>query len=324
MMATLRFCGKSFALICLTCLFAASGFAQNYPAKVVRYLVTDQAGSNMDVLARVVAEGLTEIFGQQVIVDNHAGAGGNIGAELAAKAAPDGYTMLQIATTHTVNASLYSKLGYDLVRDFDAVTQLAAGPSVVVVPTALPVKSMGDLVALAKAKPGAINYGSAGTGTCTFLAAEKFKKQAGVNLQHVAYRGGAEAVTSVISGETSVYFAPLAPVLPQIRQGRLRALAVTSAKPLSLLPGYPTVAESGVPGYEASCWYGLVVPAGTPKPIVAKIHDAVVSILNKPNVKKRLGDLGFLPVGDRSEEFAAYIKSQIESNREFLRGIPKQ
>ncbi|HSQ05458.1 MAG TPA: tripartite tricarboxylate transporter substrate binding protein, partial [Burkholderiales bacterium] len=294
------------------------------PTKVVRYVVTDQAGSNTDVLARIVAEGLSEIFHHQVIVDNRAGAGGNIGAEIAARGSADGYTMLQIATTHTVNVSLYKKLGYDLVRDFSAVTQIAAGPSVVVVPSASPVKSVNDLVAVAKAKPGTINYSSAGLGTCTFLAAEKFKRQAGVDLVHVAYKGGAEAVTAVISGETSVYFAPLAPVLPQIRQGRLRALAVTTAEPLSLLPGYPTVAESGVRGYEAMCWYGLVVPAGTPKAIIAKIHDAVVAVLNKPNVKKRLGDLGFLPVGDQPEQFGAYIKSQIASNREIVRDIPAQ
>ena len=310
------------ALIAVCLLWPASGWAQKYPEKVIRYVVTDQPGSNIDALARIIAERLSEVFGQQIIVDNRAGAGGNIGAEIGAKAPADGYTMVQLATTHAVNVSLYKNLPYSFLRDFAPVTLLASSPSVLVVPGSSPIKTVNDLVKQAKDKPGAIEYSSAGIGTCTFLAAELFKKQAGIDLLHVAYKGGAPALTAVMSGETAVYFAPLAPALPQIKQGRLRALAVTSPKPLALLPGYPTVADSGFPGYEFTCWYGLFMPAGTPKHLISTIHSAVVSVLNNPGVRKRLGDIGFIPGGNRPDEFAAYIKSEVEIARDLVRNIP--
>jgi tripartite-type tricarboxylate transporter receptor subunit TctC len=311
-------------LLCLAALLSTGVWAQKYPDRVIRYVVTDQPGSNIDTLARIIAEKLSEVFGQQVIVDNRAGAGGNIGAEIGARATPDGYTIVQLASTHAVNASLYKNLSYNLLRDFAPVTQLASGPSVVVVPASSPVKSIADLIKLGKDKPGVIQYASAGSGTCTFLAAELFKKQAGVDMMHIPYKGGAPAMTSVIAGETAVYFAPLAPALPQIRNGRLRALAVTSPKAIPQLPEYPTMAESGVSNYQFSCWYGMLVPAGTPKPIIATLHSAVVGVLNDPGVKKRLSDLGFLPVGDKPEEFGAYIRSEIQSARELVRDIPPQ
>jgi tripartite-type tricarboxylate transporter receptor subunit TctC len=256
-------------------------------------------------------------------VDNRPGAGGNIGADMAAHAPADGYTMVQIATTHTVNASLYKNLGYDLVRDFAAVTELASGPSIVVVSASSPTKSIGDLLRIAKAKPGEMTHASAGTGTCSHLAGELFKRQAGVDMVHVPYKGGPPAVTAVISGETSVYFAPLSAVLPLVGQGRLRALAVSTAQRLPMLPDYPTVAEAGVPGYEFSCWYGLLVPAKTPRDTIAAIHGAVAKVLSNPTVQKRLADLGYLPVGNRPEEFAAHIKSQIESFRPIARNLPQ-
>jgi tripartite-type tricarboxylate transporter receptor subunit TctC len=297
--------------------------AQAYPSKVVRYVVTDAGGSGTDTLARIVAEGLSAIYGQQVIVDNRPGAGGNIGADMAAHAPADGYTMVQIATTHTVNASLYKTLGYDLVRDFAAVTELASGPSIVVVPASSPAKSIGDLVRMAKAKPGEMTRASAGTGTCSFLAGELFTRQAGVDMVHVPYKGGPPAVTAVMSGETSVYFAPLSAVLPLVGQGRLRALAVSTAQRLRMLPDYPTIAEAGVSGYEFSCWYGLLVPAKTPRDTIAAIHSAVTKVLSNPAVQKRLADLGYIPVGDRPEDFAAHIKSQIESFRPITRDMPQ-
>ena len=225
---------------CLACQFAASGWAQGYPIKTVRLLVSFSAGSGSDTIGRIIAGGLTQVFGQQVIVDNRAGAAGNIGAEIAAKAPPDGYTVFLVNMGHAANVTLYSNLPYDLMRDFAPVTQVASSPSIAVVHPSLPVKSITELVKLAKARPGAINYSSGGVGTPTFVAGELFKAQAGVDMLHVPYRSGGEAITAVVTGEVSVYFAPLSTALPHVRQGRLRALAVTTARRLSLLPEYPT------------------------------------------------------------------------------------
>jgi tripartite-type tricarboxylate transporter receptor subunit TctC len=301
----------SLALVCLTHAFVADVWAQAYPTKVVRYIVPMSPGSGADTIGRIVTGGLTQVFGQQVIVDNRTGAAGNIGAEAAARAPADGYTLFQASSTHAANVSLYRNLSYDLVRDFAPVTELASSPSIVVVHPSLPVKSIAELVKLAKAKPGAINYASTGIGSATWVAGELFKGMAGVNLLHVPYRGGGESLTAVVAGEVSVYFAPLAAALPQVRQGRLRPLAVTTTRRLPLLPEYPTVAETGYSGYQSGNWYGVVVPAKTPKEIIATIRGAVVAALNDPNVSKRLSDLGYVSVGDPPEEFAAFIKSEI-------------
>ena len=301
---------------------ACAAAAQAYPTRVVRYVVSDAPGSGLDTLARIIAEGLTAHWGHQVVVDNRPGAGGNIGAEVLARATPDGYTMGQIATTHAVNATLYRTLAYDLVRDLTGVSQLASVPSIAVTPASSQIKSVADLVRSAKEKPGALTYASAGTGTCTFLAGELFKRQANVDLLHVAYKGGPPAVTSILTGETSVYFAPLSAVLPMVKQGRLQALAVSTPQRLSLVPEYPTIAEAGVPGYRFSCWYGLVAPAKTPRATVAAIHGAVTKVLSQPAIQKRLLDLGFIPVGDTPEEFTAYIKTQVEAFRPIVKDLP--
>jgi tripartite-type tricarboxylate transporter receptor subunit TctC len=285
--------------------------AQAYPDRLTRYIVPGSPGSGADVLARIVGGGLSQLSAQQVLVENRTGAGGNIGAEIAAKAPADGYTVFQISMTHALNVSLYRKLGYDLVRDFAPVTQLATSPSMLVVHPSLPVKSAGELIKLAKSRPGAINYASAGTGTPTFLAAELFKGQAGVDMVHVPYKGGGEAMTSVISGETSVYFASAGIVLPFVKQGSLRALAVTTPKRLPFLPQLPTVAEAGLPRYQSGNWYGLMVPARTSKEMIGRIRDGVVAALNDGSVNKRLTDIAFVPIGDRPEEFAAFIKSEV-------------
>ncbi len=314
-------CVELLAWFFLLCQFAATSWAQSYPAKTVRLLVPFSPGSGSDTIGRIIAAGLPDVFGQQVIGDNRGGAAGNIGAEIAARAAPDGYTLFEANMGHAVNVSLYRNLPYDLMRDFAPVTQFASSPAVVVVHPSLPVKTIAELVKLAKARPGAINYSSGGAGTPTFIAAELFKGQAGVDLLHVPYRAGGEALTAVIAGETSVYFAPLAPALPQIRQGRLRPLAVTSAKRLALLPGHPTVAETGYPGYESGNWYGIMVPARTPQETIATIRSAAISVLNNPVVSKRLNDLGYVPVGDRPEEFAAHIKSEIDKLGKILRQL---
>jgi tripartite-type tricarboxylate transporter receptor subunit TctC len=229
----------------------------------------------------------------------------------------DGYTLFQVTFQHSVNVILYRNLSYDLMRDFASVTQIGSSPAIVVVHPSLPAKSITELVKLAKAKPGAIKFGSAGFGSPTFVAAELFKALAGVSLMHVPYRGGGEALIAVLTGEAPLYFAPLT-ALPHIRQGRLRPLALTAAKRLPLLPEYPTVAESGYPGYEFGFWHGLMVPAKTPKETIAAIRVAVVAVLNRPDTSERIRDLGYTIVGDQPEEFAQFIRSDIEKWRKII------
>jgi tripartite-type tricarboxylate transporter receptor subunit TctC len=287
--------------------------------KTVRYIVPMGPGSGADTIGRIVAGGLSQVSGQQVIVDNRGGAAGNIGADVAAKAPADGYTLFQVSSTHAINATLYRNMTYDLLRDFTPVTQLALSPSAVVVHPSLPVKTIAELVKLSKARPGQMNYGSTGAGSATFLAAELFKGMAGVNIVHVPYRGGGEALTGIASGEVSVYFAPLAPTLPFIRQGRVRPLAVTTSKRLAQLPDLPTVAESGYKGYQAGNWYGIEVPAKTARDLVTAIRTATVAAMNEPATRKRLLDLGYIIVGDEPEEFGAFIKSEIAAFAKVIR-----
>src|SRR5688572_29991712 len=240
---TSRFTMSRFCLLLAAFLPAAAG-AQAYPVKPVRYLVAFSAGSGADTIGRIVASGMTQTLGQQVIVENRTGAAGNIAAEVAAKSPPDGYLLFQASQSHATNVSLYKNLPYDFLRDFRPVTLLASSPSAVVVHPSVPVKTVKQLVALAKARPGTLNYASTGPGSATYLAGEMLKTHAGIDLLHVPYRGGGEALTAIVTGEVSVYVAPLAPTLPLIQQGRVRALAVTTARRLSFLPDYPTVAES--------------------------------------------------------------------------------
>lgn len=311
-MRILRLCIKMSIALCVVSQFVATCWAQKYPTKVVRYIVSDSAGGLADALARIVAAGVADILGQQFVVENRTGAAGNIAAGVAAKAPPDGYTVFQMSQSQTVNVTLYHKLSYDLVNDFTPVTRLGWSPAIVIVHPSLPVQSIADLVKLARAKPGAINFASAGSGTPTHLAPELFKIVAGINMVHVPYRGGGEAITAVVSGETPLYFAPLSAGLPPVRAGRLRAIAVTGAARVPLVPDLPTIAELGYPGYECGFWFGLVVPTKTPKEIVDTIHGAIVTALNRPDVAKRMQDIAFSPVGDRPEEFGTFIKAEIE------------
>jgi tripartite-type tricarboxylate transporter receptor subunit TctC len=298
--------------------------AQTYPAKPVRYILPSTGAS--EIVGRLIAQGLTEQLGQQFFVDVRPGAGSNLGAELGAKAPPDGYTLIQLMQSHTANVSLYRSLGYDVQRDFAPVTRMTSSPLIVVVHPSLPVKTIGELVKLAKAKPGAINYASAGAGTSTFLGGELFKAMAGVDIVEISYRGGGAAQTAVLSGEVSVYFAPVATALPYVREGRLRGLAVGSAMRLPMLPEYPTIAESGYPGYESSNWHGFAAPAKTPKEIISVLNTAAVAVLKRPDILKRMQGLGLTPVGDRPEEFAAFIEADIEKWRKLVqqRGIQQQ
>ena len=308
------------ALTVLGCA-AIPAAAQSYPQKTIRMIMPVSAGSGSDVIGRIVASGMSESFGQQMVVDNRAGAAGNIGAETAARAPADGYNVLFAFVGLAANAVLYNNLRYDVLRDFAPVTLLGSSAAIVVVHPSLPVKSITELVKLAKQRPGVINYASGGAGTPTYIAAELFKRQAGVDLLHVPYRAGGEALTSVIAGETSVYFAPLAATLPYFKQGRLRALAVTSTRRLGLLPQYPTVAELGYPEYESGFWHGLLVPAKTPREIINTLRNAAVNVINQPAVAQRLVELGYVSYGTSPEEFGIYLKDEINKLRVILKGL---
>jgi tripartite-type tricarboxylate transporter receptor subunit TctC len=304
---------------------SGAAWAQGYPGKPVRVVVASSAGSNPDTVGRVVANGLAQVFGQQVIVDNRAGAGGNIGAELAARAPADGYTLFLAHTNHSINATLYRKLNYDILNDFSPVTLVALSPFVAVVHPSLPARSVRDLLSMAQARPGDINYASAGAGSGTFFAAEYFNGMGKVKMAHVPYTGGGPALTSIIAGETSVYFTPIATGLPHIRSGKLRALGVTASRRLAELPDVPPIAET-LPGYEVMAWAGLMVPARTPRELVESVHKAAVAVVGKPEISKRLEDLGYLVVTNRPEEMQAYVKSEIDKYARIIRqvGMPLQ
>jgi len=278
-------------------------------------IIPSSAGSGFDVIGRIVAQGIAENLGQQVIVDNRAGASTNIGAEMAAKAPADGYTLLIGATSHTANATIFRNLQYDFERDFAPITLLASAPSVVVVHPSLPVKSIAEFVKLAKARPGQIIYGSPGIGSSSYIAAAMFKSRAGINMLHVPYRGGGEAVIAVVSGEVSVYTPPVASVIPHINSGRLRLLAATGAHRIATLPDTPTIAESGFPNFDASAWNGILVPKKTPKEVIGRILTATLLTLKDQTVNKRLLELGYVVVGNQPDEFATFIKAEIEALR---------
>ena len=313
MMTILQIHLKLFTLILLLCQLSANSWAQNYPTKPVRLVVSNSPGSNADFVARILAPPLSSVLGQQVVIDNRPGAGTTIGTEFVARALPDGYTVLSANMPAAINETLYPNRNYDLLRDFAAVTQLVSSSSVLVVHPSLPVKSVGDLVKLAKAKPGVINVGHAGVGSVTYLAAELFKMIADIDIVLIPYRGGGEAVSAILSGEVSVYLAPLTPVLPHIQKGTLRALAALNDRRLKALPQYPTIAEAGYPSYKCDSWYGLLVPAKTPKEIIEAIRRAASEVLYKPEIVKHLDGLGFTPVGNQPQEFAAFIRSEVDT-----------
>jgi tripartite-type tricarboxylate transporter receptor subunit TctC len=290
----------------------------------VRLIVSFSPGSGSDTIGRILARGLTAVLSQQVMVENRAGASGSIGAELAAKAPPDGHSILLVNMAHAATTLLYKNRDYDLLRDFAPVTQVASSPSVVVVHPSVPARSLAELVTMARARPGDIAYCSGGVGTPTFLAGELFKHRAGVNLLHVPYRSGGEAITAVLAGEVSVYFAPMATALPSIRNAKLRALAVTSSKRVAVLREYPTVAELGYPGYQAGNWYGLAVPAKTPIETIAAIRGATLNALNVAEINKALTDLGYVPIGDDPEDFGAHIKSEVDKLKRILHEMHMQ
>ncbi|MCC7486292.1 MAG: tripartite tricarboxylate transporter substrate binding protein [Burkholderiales bacterium] len=310
---------------CLVAACACAAPAQSYPAKPIRVLIATSAGSNPDTLARIVAHGLTSALGQQVVVDNRAGAGGNIGAEIAARAPADGYTVFLAHTNHSINASLYRKLNYDLLTDFAPVSLMALSSFVAAVHPSLPVKSVPGLIRLAKARPGDIVYASAGTGSGTFFTAEYFSGLAGVKMLHVAYKGGGPALAAVVSGEAAVYFSPIATGLPHIRNGRLRALGVAMLKRAPELPDVPAIADT-LPGFEMYSWAGLMVPVKTPKAIVDTLQRAAVAALKDPEAGNRLKELGFIAVGSTPEELTSHCRKEIDKYAKIIRsiGLPQQ
>ena len=286
--------------------------AQEYPTRPIRLVVPFTPGGTTDILARLLSVRLGEAWGQQVIADNRPGAGGNIGVELTAKSAPDGYTIVMgHIGTFGVNPTLYAKLPYDPIKDFQPVTLIAMVPNMLAVNPSLPAKSVRELIALAKAKPGSLNFGSGGNGSAAHLAGEYFKLLTKINIVHIPYRGTAPAVTDLISGQIGMIITGVPALLPQFKAGRVRGLAVATAQRLTLLPDLPTIAEAGVPGYEATQWYGILVPAATPRAIVNKLHEGIVQMLARPDTKERLAAEAAVPVGNTPEEFAAYIKSEI-------------
>lgn len=284
---------------------------QKYPVRPIRLVLPFPPGGSTDIVARIIGQKITESWGQQVLVDNRPGGGGNVAAEAVARAAPDGYTLFQVNVANAIGASLYPKLNYNLTGDFVAITQLATTPYVLLAHPSVPAKSMRELIALAKARPGQLNYASAGAGSATHLSGELLKSMAGVGIVHVPYRGTGPAVTALLSGEIDLYFATVPAAAPMVKTGRLRPLGVTSARRAALMPDVPAIAESGLKGYETGTWHGVLAPVATPRAIVLQLSSEIVRILNMPDVREKLIGQGLDPVGDTPEQFGAYIRAEI-------------
>ncbi|CAG2155863.1 Bug family tripartite tricarboxylate transporter substrate binding protein [Cupriavidus numazuensis] len=297
----------------------AAGHAQEYPQHPVRMVLPYPAGGPTDLLARVVAVKMGETLGQSVVVDNKPGASGMIGAENVARAAPDGYTILANASLHVINPHIQPKMRFDAFKDFVPITQLADVPLVLVVGNDSPVRTVQDLIAYAKSKGGALNFGSAGNASAQHLAGESFKFAAHVPMQHVPYKGSAPALTDLMGGQIQLMFDSMPSAMPFIKSGKLRAVAVTTARRATALPDVPTVAESGLPGFNISTWYGLWAPRGTPAPIVEKLATHVAAALKRPDVRQQYADMGAEPVGSPPREFAQYTAAEGRKWAEIVR-----
>jgi len=286
--------------------------AQSWPSKPVKWIVPFAPGGTTDILARTVSEKLSIALGVPVVVENKPGAGGGVGAEIVAKSAPDGYTIMGgTISTHAINASLYKDLPYDPVKDFAPITLIARVPNMLVVNPEVPAKDVKELIALLKASPGKYNFASSGNGTSQHLSGELFKSMAGVEMQHIPYKGSPPALQDVVGGQVTMTFDNITTAWPLAKAGKLRALAVTTAKRSAIAPDVPTLAESGLPGFEIGSWQGVFAPAGTPAPIVRRLNAEIVKILNMPDVKERLAGLGAEIVADSPEEFAALVKAEV-------------
>lgn len=295
----------------------------DYPSKVIKIIVPFTAGSATDIMARIVGERLTASMGQPVVIENRPGAGGTLGAAQVAKSEPDGYTLLVVSTGHVVNPALYGNLPYDTVADFAGVTPLASLPNMLVVAANSPFKTMAELIAAAKAKPGQLNYASAGVGSATHVNAEKFRALTGTQITHIPFKGTPETIVEVSSGRVDLMFTPVLASIPSIRENRMRALAVSTAKRSSALPDVPTVAEAGLPGFVFDFWIGLLAPAKTPRPIVNKLNAEVRKALAQPEVLERLSKLGAEPMPMTPERFDTYIKEEFNTLGAIMKAAPK-
>jgi tripartite-type tricarboxylate transporter receptor subunit TctC len=292
--------------------FSGAAAAQGWPEKPVRFIVGFTPGGPSDIIARALGQKLADLWGQQVVIENRPGAGGNIAAEIAAKSAPDGTTwLLGNNSILATNQSLYRKLGYDPVKDFAPVALVALQPNILVVNPGVPANSVKELIALAKAKPGQLNYASSGSGAAAHLAGELFKAMTGVDMVHIPYKGAQPALTDVISGQAQLMFATSASVIPYIKAGRLRALAVTTARRSATVPELPTLSEAGVPGFEAITWHGVVVPSATPAPLIERLNRDIVDVLRMPDLRERLESLGAELAAGTPRDFADYIAREI-------------
>ena len=299
---------------------AAAQSAAAYPNRAVRLVIPFPPGGPLDIIGRVIAQKAGDAWGQSVVVDNRPGAGGNIGADLVAKSPPDGYTILMGAlSTHAVNPSLYGKMPYDAVKDFAPITLVAITPNVLVVNASLPVNTAKEFVAYAKANSGKLAFGSGSNGSAGHLAGELFKVETATDIVHVPYKGGAPATQALLAGDTQFMFDNLANATPQVKAGKLKALAVTTAERSKLAPDLPTMAEAGLPGFDISTWFGLLAPAGTPKDVIAKWNAEVTKILNSPDMRERLTAQGAEPAPTTPEQFAAFIQSEIPKYARIVR-----
>ncbi len=295
----------------LPALLAQPVFAQTYPAKGIRFIVGFAPGGPNDIVARIVSQKLTETFGVPVTVDNRPGADSIIGTQMAARAAPDGYTISMISASSTVHPSVYTNVPFDVAKDFSHVSLLASTDFIVIVNPTLPVKSIKELIALAKARPGQLNFASSGQGGSLHLAGELFKSLTHVDMNHIPYKGGAPAANDVIGGQVELMFSPIPVAMPHVKSGRLRMLAVTGAKRWPSLPDVPTIAEAGVPGYEATGWYGIVAPARTPAPIVMRLNQEIVKMLALAEVRQQFASFDFEPIGSSPDQMTAHVNAEL-------------
>lgn len=303
---------RSLLVLTLLAMLHVPALAQQWPTKPVRLLIPYPPGGSAEILARPIAQKLTELWGQAVVLDFRPGAGGTIATEATAKAAPDGYTIIMVLAAHAINHSLYAKLPYDTLRDFAPVSLTATLPLIVVTPPSVPANSVKELIALAKAKPNSINFASAGNGNTSHLAGELFKSVAGVDMVHVPYKGSGPSLIALLGGEVQLMFDSISSSLPQIKAGKLKALAVTSRKRSHVLPQLPTVAESGLPNFIVDGWYGILAPAGTPPAIVNKISADIARVMKIPDARERIMGSGYDIIGSTPEQFSAHIRSEVE------------
>jgi tripartite-type tricarboxylate transporter receptor subunit TctC len=304
---------------------SAAALAQTYPAKPIKAIVPFAPGGVTDVVARIVFPKAAEFLGQPIIIENHGGAGGTLGTAIGAKAAPDGYTLTIPAASHTTTPSLYSRLPFDPVKDFSGVTELVLVPYMLVVPASIPAKTVKDFIAYVKANPKTVNFGSAGNGSSNHLAGELLRIMSGTQMVHVPYKGSAPALTDLMGGHLTFMFDTINTSLGHIKAGNLRALAIGTLKPSRAAPGVPTVSESGLPGFEANTWIGVLAPSGTPRDVVSKLNGAMVKALALPEIQEKLSGQGAEPVGSSPEEFDAFIKSEIAKWGKVIRdaGVPR-